>query len=226
MTIGRTLRLVASALFVSSAGLAAIQPRVAFAHERRDVGKYQLVVGFQNEPAIQGEPNGPSLRVSVPGEGGRPVEGLADTLAVQVAFGGGQPKAFPLRAVRNDPGSYGADFIPTRAGTYIFTFTGSIEGTTVNERFESGPGRFNDVEAVEAVQFPEPIPAGNDVARVARAATQRAEEAEAAAAGARTVGMIGVGLGVLGVLIGAAAFAAATSRRTVRSRALAEPDAR
>ncbi len=226
MTLGRFPFITAFALLAASIGLAGIQPGNALAHERRDIGKYQVVVGFQSEPAIQGEMNGALIRVSVPSEGSRPVEGLADTLKAQVAFGGGQPKAFALKATRNEPGVYHADFIPTRAGTYIFTFSGTIDGTQVDERFESGPGRFNDVDAAETVQFPEAIPAGNDVARATRAATQRAEEADAAAASARTIGTAGVGVGVLGILIGAAAFATAASRRSDRPRVLTEPEAR
>ncbi len=226
MTIKRFPMFTAFALLAASFGLGSVNPGVALAHERRTVGKYQLVVGFQKEPAIQGEPNGASLRVTVPDEGGRPVEGLVDTVTFRVAYGGGQPKAFPLRAVRNDPGAYHADFIPTRAGTYIFTFSGNIEGTALDERFESGPGRFDDVDAAETVQFPEPIPLGNDVARIARSATQRAEEAEAAAATARTFGMAGVGVGIVGVLIGAVALATSASRRPERPRVLAESDTR
>ncbi len=226
MRIRRSLMIAAFALLAASLALAGLEPGIARAHERRTVSKYQLVVGFENEPAVQGELNGASLRVTVPDEGGRPVEGLADSLRVQVAFGGGQPKAFPLRAVRNDPGAYRADFIPTRAGTYIFTFSGTIEGTDVNERFESGPGRFNDVDPAESIQFPEPVPLANDVARTARAANERAAEAEAAAASSRTIGIAGVGVGILGVLLGAAALATSANRRQAAARMLAKSDAR
>src|SRR5439155_20802854 len=146
----------------------ALMPSASRAHERRDVGKYSLLVGFNDEPAYQGQPNGAQITVTVPSEDNRPVEGLADALKASVAFGGGQPKEFKLRSVFGKPGQYVADYIPTRAGTYIFTFTGSIEGTPINERFESGPGRFNDVESIEPLQFPETIPLANDAARVAR----------------------------------------------------------
>ncbi|MBM2812655.1 MAG: hypothetical protein HW416_3414 [Chloroflexi bacterium] len=152
-------------------------PPTALAHERRDVGKYSFAVGFNGEPAYQGQPNAALITVTVPSEDARPVEGLADALKATIAFGGGPPKEFKLRAVFGRPGAYVADFIPTRAGAYIFNFSGAIEGTPVNERFESGPGRFNNVESVEAIQFPEAIPPGNDVARIARAADDRATAA-------------------------------------------------
>jgi hypothetical protein len=226
MTMRRVPILTAITLLSVCAGLAALMPGTALAHERREVGKYQLVVGFQVEPAIQGEPNGPSLRVTVPSEGGKAVEGLADSLKVAVAYGGGQQKEFPLREVRSQPGSYRADFIPTRAGSYIFTFSGMIEGQSINERFESGPGRFNDVEAAEAVQFPEPVPLANEAVRTARNANDRAAEAEAAAAGARSVAMAGVGIGVVGILIGILALAASVLRRPGQAARLAESEAR
>jgi hypothetical protein len=199
-----------SGLFLIAALLA---PSMAFAHERRVVDKYAIVVGFNEEPAIQGQPNGMQIMVTEPGAENRPVEGLADTLKAAVAFGGGQAREFKLRANRSRPGQYIADFIPTRSGTYIFTFTGTIEGMSINERFESGPGRFSDVEPVETLQFPEVVPLANDAARVARAAGDQAAAADAAADSARTMAMTGVGVGVLGLLVGAISLAMLLTRR-------------
>jgi hypothetical protein len=201
---------VVGALFLIAAMLA---PSMAFAHERRVVDKYAIVVGFNEEPAIQGQPNGMQITVTEPGAENRPVEGLADTLKAAVAFGGGQPKEFKVRANRSRPGQYLADFIPTRSGTYIFTFTGSIEGMSFNERFESGPGRFDDVSPVEMLQFPDAVPLANDAARVARAAGDQAAAADLAAEGARTMAMTGIGVGVLGLLVGAIALAMLLTRR-------------
>lgn len=184
-------------------------PLGGFAHERREVGKYQFVVGFDVEPAIQAEPNGAEIRVTVPSEGARAVENLADSLRVNIASGGGQPRDFPLQAVFGQPGLYVAHFIPTRPGAFIFTFSGSIEGMTVNERFESGPGRFDEVRAAEALQFPETIPPANEAVREARAASRRAEEAEAAVGQARVLAVGGVAVGGLGVVLSIVALALA-----------------
>src|SRR4051812_42081358 len=167
--------------------LATLSPATASAHERREIAKYRLVVGFNVEPALQGQPNGAQITVTVPSEDNRAVEGLANTLKATIAFGGGQPKEFKLRSVFGKPGQYVADFIPTRSGTFIFDFSGSIEGTPIDERFESGPGRFNDVDGVEALQFPDVVPLGNDVARAARTADDNAASAAAAADSARTM---------------------------------------
>ena len=54
-------------------------------HEEREVGEYTLVVGFLDEPVYSGEKSGLDLRVS---RGEEPVEGVEETLAAEVTFGG------------------------------------------------------------------------------------------------------------------------------------------
>ena len=215
-------RILSRRAFAAAAVLAVtaiLTSESALAHERREAGKYQLVVGFNEEPALQGQPNGMQVTITVPSEGGRAVEGLADTLRASVALGGGQPREFPLRAVFGQAGRYVADFIPTRSGTYIFTFSGSIEGNPVNERFESGPGRFDDVKAVDQLQFPEAVPPGNEVARVARTADDRAAAAEEAASTARGLAIAGLVVGAVGALIGSVALGVVFSRRPASAAA-------
>jgi hypothetical protein len=168
-------------------------PGAALAHERRDVGKLQFVVGWINEPSLLGEPNGISLAITDKATG-QPVEGAEKTLKASVAFGGGQPKEFALRARFGQKGAYTADVIPTRAGSYIFTFSGMVGDQPVNERFESGPGRFNDVEDVARMQFPETVPYTNELARQVQAAEARAQSAT-------TFGYVGTGLGVVGTIL-------------------------
>lgn len=185
-----------------------------FAHERREVGKYSMSVGFNAEPPFLNEMNGAQFTITIPSEDGRGVEGLASSLKVSVAAGGGQAKEFPLRSVFGTPGRYVADFMPTRPGTYVFHLTGSIEGTTINERFESGPGRFNDVQDVEPLQFPEPMPAANEAARIARAASDQAVEAQSAAEGLRAAALGGLAAGVLGLVVGLGAIVTVMTRRS------------
>lgn len=185
----------------------------ASAHERRRVGKYQLIVGFLSEPAVQGMLNGVDLRVSVPDEQDRPVEGLENTMKVRVAWGGREPRELALRPRFRTPGAYNAELIPTRPGDYVFTFTGTIEGLAVNERFESGPGRFDDVKDAGALYLPEPpaAAAGVDAAAVqtaqeaARAALEEARlaRAEVAASGSQAlvVGLGGVAVGAIALVL-------------------------
>jgi hypothetical protein len=175
------------------------------AHERRAVGKYLFVVGFLNEPAMQGEPNGVDLRITN-SETNEPVLNAQQTLKVAVAYGGGQPKEFPLRARFGQPGAYAADLIPTKDGQYRFIFSGTLEGQPVNETFESGPNRFNDVEAASALQFPEAVPPAIELQRQAREAQETAREAQAAAAAAEQrglwLGLVGIAVGAVGVALG------------------------
>ncbi|MBI3971252.1 MAG: hypothetical protein HY332_08175 [Chloroflexi bacterium] len=203
------------ALLAAVALLPMAAPSAALAHERRPVGPYTFVVGFISEPALLGEPNGISLSITKTADGS-PAEGAHQTLRAQVAFGGGQPKEFPLRARFGMPGAYTADLIPTKAGSYIFTFTGTIDGTPVNEKFESGPGRFNDVQDTATLQFPEAVPAAAQMASSvkaaqdqAQAAQARADDAEAQVGQARLLGIVGIVAGLLGVAVGASALVVA-----------------
>jgi len=136
----------------------------AYAHERRNVGPYQFVVGFLGEPAFAGQVNGVDLTITDPRSNNKPVEGVEKTLTVDV-FAGGLARALslPVRSRFGLPGKYAADFVPTRAGAFTFVFRGKVESTDVNEKFESGPGRFNDVESTDKLQFPDKVPSGADL---------------------------------------------------------------
>lgn len=213
----RILARQVAALCLGGAVLVALSG-TALAHERRDVGKYQFVVGFAAEPAFEGTTNGASLRVTNR-ETNAPVTGLEQTLQVEIHHGEADTTR-SLRAVFGTPGLYQADFIPTAPGVYEFHFKGTVEGLPVEEEFVSGPGRFNDVNAATEFQFPEPLPSMREVAGVARssqeavqAASNAAAEAGRAAATARTLALIGIGAGVVGVLVGAGGIAAGMRRR-------------
>src|SRR5207244_12375129 len=95
----------------------------------------------------------------------------------KIAFGGNAPKDFQLHSVEDKKGYYLADLIPTRTGSYIFTFVGDIEGTAVNERFESGPGRFDDVVSLDSLQFPQAVPDNTAMATQLKAAQDDASSA-------------------------------------------------
>ncbi|MCC7107158.1 MAG: hypothetical protein IT307_18655 [Chloroflexi bacterium] len=204
-----------------AAGLAVplLAPTPALAHERRDVGPYQLVVGFTGEPAIQGQPNGIDLRITDRATQ-QPVEGAEKSLKATIAFGGGQAKEFPLRAVFQKPGAYTADLIPTRAGAYVFTFAGTINGQQVNEKFESGPGRFNDVQAASSLQFPTAEPAAADLQRSLDEARQQAQTANTLAVAGLVVGVLSLALA--GFLLATRRSAAQQSRAVAPSRGRAD----
>ncbi|HEX9017234.1 MAG TPA: hypothetical protein VF960_14685 [Chloroflexota bacterium] len=189
--------------------VALILPGLALAHERRTVGgKYQFVVGFLSEPAFADQMNGLDLRVSTSADN-KPVEGLEKTLKATVIVGGGAKSMdLTLQTRFGQPGAYAAYFMPTRAGSYIFRITGTIDGTPVDERFESGPGRFNDVESAQPLQFPDRLPDGLAAAAEVRAARDEADSA-------RLLGIGGLILGLVGAVTGGLALAGA--RRGARS---------
>ena len=137
------------------------------AHERRNLGPYQVVVGWLGEPAFAGVANAVDFRVtdtrSTPA---KPVEGLEKTLTVEVFQGGSAtPFSAPFRTRFGTPGAYAADIIPTRAGDYRFVVKGKIEALDVNETFESGPGRFDEIRPIAQLQYPDKVPAGADLGR-------------------------------------------------------------
>lgn len=185
-------------------------PGTALAHERRVVaGKYQFVVGFLNEPAVQGQLNGVDLRVTST-ETNQPVTGLEKTLKVRVRAGGGPEKEFDLQPRFNMPGAYAAYFIPSRAGGYVFTFVGTIDGQQINEVFQSGPGRFDDVRPADELAFP-PVAALDpaQVDQTVSALSRRVADLEGAsgrltalAAAGLGLGLVGTGLGLAGLLRG------------------------
>ncbi|MBI2322865.1 MAG: hypothetical protein HYU88_12445 [Chloroflexi bacterium] len=85
MKIRRPQFVLFGAALAALLSLLPLFPGQVLAHERRPVaGKYQLVVGFLNEPAFAGQMNGIDLRVTVPAEGDKPIEGLEKTLKATV----------------------------------------------------------------------------------------------------------------------------------------------
>jgi hypothetical protein len=172
-----------------------IAPSMSFAHERRTIGagKYDVVVGWDTEPAYVNEKNAASIRISRPGTNpAEPVTGAEKTLRVEIRQGA-QTRSFALRAAFGQPGYYLADIVPTRDGDYVLTFVGSIGSDQINEKFDTADGKFNAVQPATDVQFPIAAP---DPAEI----VAELQGTRAAAQSAQTVGFIGVGVGVLGLL--------------------------
>src|SRR5437762_14119527 len=95
--------------------LVAILPSVVLAHERRTIGngKYDIVVGWDLEPAYVNQHNATGIRISKVGTSpDEPVTGAEKTLKLQLRQGS-QTRTFDLRAVFGQPGYYVADLVPT-----------------------------------------------------------------------------------------------------------------
>jgi hypothetical protein len=158
----RLISVVAATLVVATSCIAFAGS--AAAHERRAVGPYELVVGWLDEPAYVGSVNSLDLRVTdtrvTPAKN---VEGLEKTLTVDVQAGGLAPFALRVTPRFGAAGAYNGYVLPTATGTYIFTIKGKIESLDINEKFESGPGRFGDIESTHALQYPNKIPVADDL---------------------------------------------------------------
>jgi hypothetical protein len=192
-------------------------PSVALAYERRTIGggKYDVVVGWDTEPAYVNQRNAAGIRISKAGTNpAEPIVGAEKTLQVQIRQGT-QSRQFQLRPAFGQPGYYLVDMVPTRAGDYAFTFTGNVGSDSIDETFDSAAGKFGAVTASSAIEFPIAAPDPDQVGvqfQAADAAVQRAQ----------LVAYIGVFVGVLGCAL---AIGAWLSRPRTRSGVLSSRDA-
>lgn len=183
--------------------LAVLLPTVALAHARRQVGAYSFLVGWVNEPPILGESNG--LDLTITDASGKPILGAEKSLKVAIAYGGGTPKAETLTPQEGQDGKYTFDVIPTKAGSYSFIFSGSLNGAPINQRFDSGPNTFEDVDSPASLEFPVAVPAASDLAQQTQAASAAAQ---AASQRATLFGLAGVAVGLIGLIVAVVALIA------------------
>ena len=189
----------------------------ASAHEERTVGKYHFVVGFGDEPAYAGEKN--SVQLILADAKDKPVTDLTDTLKVEVTTGTAEPLQLAMEpnfevGEFGTPGDYRAFFIPTAPGSYSFHFTGTIKGQKIDQTFTSGPQTFSDIDDPAQVQYPVKQPTGGqlatradrETARINAALTAERDQANDDAASARTLAIIGLIVGALGLLAGIVAL--------------------
>jgi hypothetical protein len=112
------------------------------------------------------------------------------------------------------PGDYRAFFIPTAPGSYRFHFTGTIKGQKIDQTFTSGPETFSDIEDPAQVQYPTKQPttgqlatrADRETARMNAALAAARDQAREDAASARTLAVVGLVVGALGLVTGIAAL--------------------
>jgi hypothetical protein len=195
----------------------------ALAHADRSVGPIDMAIGFGTEPAYAGQPNSAQVILS---ENGKPVVDLGDSLKMEVSFGGEQT-TIPLEpdfeiGEFGEPGDYRAWFIPSQAGEYTFHLSGSVHGTKIDLSVTSGPKTFSEVTSPTEAMFPAVDTPSNqelsqrieqDSARLTAAAAETAS-AKSAADDAKTVAVIAVIVGGLGIVV--AIWALVRGRRTTR----------
>ena len=158
------IRAIAAAIAVVMASLGILATPAA-AHETRMVGPYTFVVGWASEPAVIAQSNGLDLTVT-DGSSGKGVDGLEKSLKAEVITGGGaKTRSLELAPDGDQPGHYTSGFVPTRVGDYTFHISGTAGATKIDEKFESGPNRFDPVSDSIGLEFPDQIPSSSDLAQ-------------------------------------------------------------
>jgi hypothetical protein len=123
----------------------------AFAHQRQlyTIGgqDYLIVIGSLNEPIFVDDKSGVDLRVlradpnnpmNSSAEGAAPVEGLEETVQVELAAGN-VTRVLQLEPAFGEPGAYEAPFYPTVATTITYRLFGTINNTPVDLTFTCTP---------------------------------------------------------------------------------------
>jgi len=153
----------------------------AFAHESRDVGDFEIEVGWQQEPIFVGMFNAAEVFINVAGDAAdmsgdaamgdmgsdtgadehdhaaasdTGVVGAEETLQLEVSIGPAS-RVFNLQAVAEETGHYVVPLILTRPGDYTLRLFGTLNGVDIDETFTSADGQFNSVEPAGDVLFPD-----------------------------------------------------------------------
>jgi len=166
--------------------LALLSASAVSAHGATQVGDYELAIGFHNEPAYQGEPNGLDLFVTDMTTN-EPVNGLEETLRVEIIYGASK-KELDIEPQFGQDGAYTAQVIPTEEGDYTWHIWGDIEGMPVDVSMTSSPDTFGSVEPKSENAFPAAEPTLSALRDQAQLAL--------------TIGILGAVLGAIGIVVG------------------------
>ena len=168
----------------------------AYAHERRTVGPYQFVVGWLNEPAYVGELNSLDMRITDT-RTNQPVSGLEKTLTADLTAGGLAPFPLTVSARFGTPGAYNGYVMPTVTGQYTFHITGKIDTQAVDEKFQSGPNTFGDIENTQSLQYPSKVPVADDLGKKLDAIQSGVDQTRLIALAAIVLGVVALGATVM-----------------------------
>jgi hypothetical protein len=141
----------------------------AFAHQVAlyNIGgqDYLIVIGSLNEPIYVDDKTGVDLRVvradpndpmNSRANGTQPVEGLEETLQVEIAAGNAS-RVMQLEPAFGEPGAYEAPFYPTIATTLTYRIFGTINNTDVDLTFTCSPAGEAEVADNSTVQISEGV---------------------------------------------------------------------
>jgi len=214
-------RAVAASTVVALALVVLAAP--ALAHETRQVGSYQLAVGWTHEPTYVGVENG--VQIFIHDAAGNPVDDLGNPTSLKVAAIYGHQTSAPLDLEPSwDPdtglgthGEWDAALTPTQPGVYTFHLTGSINGQPVDEKFTSSDTTFDSVADPLAIEFPTQTPTVEALAQAQTRAEPRIAAAQAAAHSAQssvdTAEVLAIVALVVAVVAGGAALFVSLRRR-------------
>jgi len=229
----RSLRSGVAAAVVIVACLVGATP--AFAHEVRQVGAYELTVGWQHEPTYAGIQN--AVQLFIKDAKGHPIDDLGDPPTLKVQIISGTQTSDPLELTPSfdadtglgTHGEFDAAVIPTAPGDYTFHFTGTINGQKIDEKFTSSDKTFDTVKEPTEVEFPAKPPSVGQLATnldrlnprvdaavssaqsAARAAKSAKDKAGTATVLAVVALIVGVVLGGVGIVRGRAGSRPASS---------------
>jgi hypothetical protein len=143
--------LIGALALAALVSLVSVSMPQAFAHERQlyTIGDqdYLIVIGSLNEPIFVDDKSGVDLRVlradpnnpmNSSAEGAAPVEGLEETVQVELAAGN-NTRVLQLEPAFGEPGAYEAPFYPTVATTISYRLFGTINNTPVDLTFTCTP---------------------------------------------------------------------------------------
>jgi hypothetical protein len=167
----------------------------AAAHEKHPVGRLQLTIGWEEEPAFTGSKNAVALAIA-DAKGTALADAGGVSLSVEVLFGD-ERVVLPLQPVWGRPGEFRAWLIPTRAGTYSFHITGKIKDQPVDVRSTCSEKTFDCVSDASTLHFPVKDPSTGQLAESVSRALPRADRAAAEASRARTLAIAGLAVAVL-----------------------------
>ena len=169
------------------------------------------MIGFRNEPAYQGEPNGLDLTVTNK-QTGEKINDLANTLKVELIFGSSK-RELEIRPQWGEDGAYTADVLPTEAGDYTWHIWGDIKGTPLDISMTSSPETFSAIRSKADVSFPAAEATPAELQIQVAAAQQSAQMA-------LIVGIAGALLGVVGIVVG---FLGLRARGAARAPSAGQP---
>ena len=177
----------------------------AFAHSNITVDKYNIEVGWKDEPPLVGQQNAITFEFTID-EGNGVSSGVVNAfkdLTATVKSGSVSKQLDILSGEKT--GQYYAIIIPTQTGTLTIDLSGTLNGIPVNKQVE-----IEDVANINAIAFPPTDSSGSsDLAKIKNAIGQLQQDVSQISQGGQSgagksydYAIFAMGLGAAGVILG------------------------